>query len=302
MARGAEGKARRKEQKKQAKEQAESLLGSPDFGAPAEEDEGDDARPTPTTEVDGDDDLGVPPPKKSKSKEAKSTSRAVKAAGAEGAPKKGIKTMPLILLVLMTGTTLLPALIYASDFFGAMIQKHHILGAVGFRLGIGASPKKRVLSFYEKHDPNKLDDVPKILAKYYGDYPKLIRNLERKYQDYGYFIDWEQDEAPMTLALEQIAETRAYLVGEFNRYAPQPVKTAVRNIQYNVGTLVKKGRKMWKKKVWPYLEPVFGVPKGSAAQKRKDAKEARDRKAQASGSDRRRRKNTEYRDDIEDEH
>ena len=72
---------------------------------------------------------------------------------------------------------------------------------MGHKLGVGATPKKRVLSFYEKHDPEKFDDIPKIMAKYYGDYPKLVKRLERRYQDYGYFKDWEQDEAPMKLAM-----------------------------------------------------------------------------------------------------
>eukprot|EP00957_Ditylum_brightwellii_P132284 10086812-Ditylum_brightwellii.AAC.1 len=103
----------------------------------------------------------------------------------EGMPpptaKQGIKTAPLVLLVLMTGTTLLPALLYAGDWFGAFIQKNHIMGNLGHKLGIGPSPKKRVLSFYEKHDPEKLEDVPTILGKYYGDYPQLVKRLERKY-------------------------------------------------------------------------------------------------------------------------
>uniref|UniRef100_A0A6U1RP45 Uncharacterized protein n=1 Tax=Cyclophora tenuis TaxID=216820 RepID=A0A6U1RP45_CYCTE len=107
----------------------------------------------------------------------------------------------------------------------------------------------------------------------------------------------------MTVAFEQLYETREYFVGKWNRYAPQPLKTAARNVQYNVGTLIKKFRKIWKKTIWPYLEPLFGVPKGGAAQKRKDAQEARDRKARStSGGSERRRRNTEYRDDIEDEH
>lgn len=308
MARGSEGKARRKEQRKKAKEDAEALLNanSHDFGPV--EDEGEDL-PTPDTNVgedgddDSEDDLGIPPPRKgSRSGEDKDQLSAEKKVPPLAGGKKGIKTTPLILLVLMTGTTLLPGLIFASDYIGAMLQKHHVLGAIGYKLGFGTTPKKRVLSFYEKHDPSKVEDVPKILAKYYGDYPTLTKKLERKYQDYGYFLDWEKDEAPMTLAFEQLHETRMYLLGQWNHYAPQPLKTAARNVQYNVGTLVKKGRKIWKKVVWPYLEPIFGVPKGAAAQKRKDAQEARNRKAETgSGGSKRRRRNTEYRDDIEEE-
>jgi hypothetical protein len=160
---------------------------------------------------------------------------------------------------------------------------------------LGPSPKKRVLSFYEKHDPSKIDNVDSILAKHYGDYPKLLKKLERKYGDYGYFLEWEQDEAPMTLALEKVQETREYIGEQFNLYAPQIVKTGVRNARHNIGFLYKRGRRAWKKTIWPHLEPFFGVPKGSAAQKRKDAQEARRKK-----EGQRRRKNTEFRDDVED--
>lgn len=283
MARGAEGKARRKDAKKKAREEASA---NDPFMAPIEDDDSDDEQ-----QQQGAD--GVPPPKKKSSN---------KSAAPAPAPKKkqGIKTLPLVLLLLLTGTAVLPALIYASDFLGAYFQKHHVLGSIGYKLGFGASPKKRVFSFYEKHDPNKIDDVDGILAKYYGDYPQLIKKLERKYGDYGYFLGWEQDEAPMTLALEKVAETRDYLGEQFNLYAPQIVKTGARNMRHNIGFLYKRGRRMWKKHVWPLLEPIVGVPKGSAAQKRKDAQEARERKSSQSGSQRR-RKNTEFRDDVEDE-
>lgn len=325
MARGKEGKANRKQQRKEAQKAAADMIdGSNDFGpsedgeeeelelplppsqnggAPVEPDDSDDA-----DENENENELVLPTPKKKKKVSAggssadstKYTNRAAKAAGASTGSNKGIKTTPLILLIMMTATTLIPCLIYASDFLGAFVAKNNVMGSIGYKLGIGQTPKKRVMSFYEKHDPAKIQEVPKILSKYYGDYPKLIKNLERKYQDYGYFLEWEQDEAPMTLAFEQIAETREYMHAQFNIYAPQPIKTATRNIQYNVGKLVKKFKRAWKKTLWPMLEPLFGVPKGGSAQKRKDAQEARQRRAGSSKGTR--RKNTEYRDDNEDEH
>lgn len=332
MARGKDGKARRKEQRKEDKKTAEEMIeGTHDL----EETEIDENLPMPPSATattgppivetvddsdddnDTADDLVLPVKKKKKSKktkdsssgaasggdkETKYTNRAAKAGNASAGPAKGIKTTPLVLLVLMVGTTLIPAILYASDFLGAFMAKNNIMGYVGFKLGIGQTPNKRVLSFYEKHDPDKISEVPKILSKYYGDYPKLIKNLERKYQDYGYFYEWEQDEAPMTVAFEQLYETRDYLHTQFNTYAPQPIKTAVRNIQYNFGTLHKKFRKAWKKHLWPHLEPFFGVPKGAKAQKRKDAQEGKKRKEGATGGPKKRRKNTEYRDDIEEEH
>ena len=228
----------------------------------------------------GDASMSMPPPKK----------------------KNEIKRTPLILLILMTGSTLLPALIFASDYLGGFLQRHHIVGQIGFRLGMGAVPRKRVMSFYEKHDPEKIENVPDILSKYYGDYPKMVKKLERKYQDYGYFLGWEEDEAPMALAMEQLQATYdTWIHSYWNVYAPQPLKTGARNIRYNLTFLHKKIHKLFWKKVWPIIEPVFGVPKGGEKQKRKDAAEARKRKQATSGggSSGTRRRSAQFRDDEE---
>ena len=280
MARGAEGKLRRRNEKKKAREEANA---NDPFMAPVEDDDSDVDEQAAGADV--------PPPKKKASSKAAPGPVLKK-------KKEGIKTLPLILLLLLTGTAVLPALIYASDYLGAYFQKHHVFGAIGYKLGFGPSPKKRVLSFYEKHDPSKISDVDSILAKYYGDYPKLVKKLERKYGDYGYFLEWEQDEAPMTVALEHVANMRDYLGEQFNLHAPQMVKTAARNVRHNLTFLYKRGRRLWKKHLWPILEPVFGVPKGTAAQKRKDAQKARERNQGQSG---RKRKNTDFRDDVEGE-
>merc|ERR1712008_445356 len=99
----------------------------------------------------------------------------------------------------------------------------------------GAVPKKRVMSFYEKHDPTKFNEVPTILSKYYGDYPQLVKKLERKYQDYGYFLGCEEDEAPFVLVREQLRDTYTLWINSYwNVYAPQQAKTAARNIRYNL--------------------------------------------------------------------
>ena len=109
----------------------------------------------------------------------------------------------------------------------------------------------------------------------------------------------------MKQSFEKLYDTRDYLQTQFNTYAPQPIKIAVRNIRYNVGTLVKKGRKIWKKHLWPLLEPFLGVPKGTAAQKRKDAQESRRRReaaaASSAGGTKKRRKNKDFRDNMDDE-
>lgn len=282
MARGADAKLRRRNKRKgDENEEVTKMFEEANSDSEDSDDSGEEI-PKPKKKKDK---------KKDKSEEEEEVRIPVK-------KPASIKTTPLILLIMMVGTTILPALIYASDYLGSFASKHHVMGNIGYRMGLGAVPRKRVLSFYEKHDPLKLEDVPTILSKHYGDYPVLVKKLERKYQDYGYFLGWEEDEAPLTLALEQLVQTREYFVHQYwNRYAPQPLKTAFRNISYNLGTVIKKGKKVWKKKVWPALEPFFGVPKGAEKQKRKDAKSARDRKG---GSDKGKRKHKDYRDDVED--
>lgn len=314
MARGSEAKSARKQARKEARaKEAERILNGEDalneFSSPPPLDIGD-----PQTH-DSDDseaeDEAAPeqtPEKKTKSK----SNRAKKAMKERSAMKQrdpnakpaesgGIKTLPLIFLIMLTGTTVLPALLYMGDYLSAFAQKNHLFGNLGHRLGIGPNPKKRVISFYEKHDPEKINEVPAILAKYYGDYPKLVKRLERKYGDYGYFINWEQDEAPMYLAFDKLYETRDMIQTQFDRHAPAVVKTGVRNMQHNLGFVYKKVHKVWKKQVWPILQPYLGVPDAKEArkQKMKDKREAEKMKKARSGGGR--RKSAEFRDE-EDGH
>jgi hypothetical protein len=251
-------------------------------------------------------------PKKSK-KNSSSKSRDVNddtipnIKGVGGSSSSGIKTTPLILLILMIGTTLLPAMIFIGDYASTLLSKTTFSGQIGYQLGIGSIPKQRTLSFYEKHSPEKLSDVPSILSKHYGQYPTLIKKLERKYQDYGYFIGWEDDVTTLKMGMEVIQSVYDVWIQQYwNRYAPQVLKTAFRNIRYNITFLYKKVRRVWKKHVWPkYLQPIFGVPDGAAEQKKKDAATARKmeqqkrKAASSSSSSSSRRKNAEYRDDEE---
>ena len=260
MARGKEGKLRRRQTRQEERDGDDAARQFLDDAAADDVDTPSLPVPPKRKEkvvvetVDSDDDdadaaAAVSLPKK------KTKAKAATQAAAPKKTKEGIKRTPLILLIVMMGTTLLPVLIYASDY----LANHNVLGQVGFRLGIGAVPKRRVLSFYEKHAPEKLNTVPNILASNYGKYPELVKKLERKYQDYGYFIGWEQDEAPMTKALEGIREAyELWITDYWNRYAPQPLKTAFRNVRYNLSFLYKRGSKIWKKKIWPMLEPIFG--------------------------------------------
>ena len=303
MARGSEAKARRKERRAEERAKAEDMNWN-DFDAPVEEDTSgddgeDDSVPMPPGQAQAVADAAAEAQAAAASDRKKSKKKKMQARKPVAPVKKeeGIKTLPLIFLFLLTATTVLPAMFYLSDKFGEIVQKHHIMGSIGHRLGIGPSPKKRVISFYEKHDPDKLDEVPKILAKYYGDYPKLTKRLERKYQDYGYFLNWEKDEAPMTLAFDKLTATRDFVQEKFDRHAPQIAKTAARNMKHNLTFLYKKVRKVFKAQIWPHLEPFFGVPdeKAARAQKRKDAQAA------SANKPGRRKANTQYRDDVDED-
>jgi hypothetical protein len=313
MARGAEAKLRRRNRKKATDEAVIDMFGTEGGDENTTDDNEDRTFEFPTvsksavdksniddTEDDDDDeeDDNLPKRNKKPSKARSDGSTALKRDGAMSG-LGSIKTTPLILLIMMVGTTLLPALIYAGDYASSLMARNNILGSIGFRLGIGAVPKQRVRSFYEKHAPEKLEDVPSILAKHYGKYPQLIKKLERKYQDYGYFMGWEQDEAPLRIVQEQVqALYDTWIQQYWNRYSPQFLKTAFRNIRYNLTFLVKKGRKLWKRRLWPLLEPIFGVPDGAEAQKRQDAARARQRKQKASSSSSSsRRRNTDFRDE-----
>jgi len=332
MARGSEGKNARKQARKEARaKEAERILSGDDdineFSSPPSLDINEtksgpniEEDSSSSSDDDDDDEVDVAPEitpvkkKKSKSKSARAKKAAAAAAasraragggdsccappGGSGGQGQGIKTLPLVMLVMLTGTTLIPAFLYMGDFFSAFIQKNHLMGNLGHRLGVGPNPKQRVVSFYEKHDPEKLTEVPTILSKYYGDYPKLIKRLERKYGDYGYFLNWEQDEAPMTLAFEKLWETQEMMAKQFDRHAPALVKTGARNMRHNITFLYKRGRKVWVKQVWPILKPHLGMPDEKAARKQKlqDKKDAEKRKKEATGQ---RRKSHEFRDDDE---
>lgn len=341
MARGAEGKLRRRNQRKGLKE------GGADGDAATADDDGDEEvidmfgtsgtgstdEPFPSfptssngngliskkskvvvEDVDSDDqeddDYYKNLPKKSKKKTRANKSDAdddipnIKGNSGSGGGS-GIKTTPLILLIMMIGTTLLPAVIFIGDYASTILSKTNFSSQIGYQLGIGSVPKQRILSFYEKHSPEKVSDVPSILSKHYGQYPTLIKKLERKYQDYGYFLGWEEDVTTYKMGMEIVQSTYDTWIQQYwNKYAPQVLKTAFRNIRYNLTFLYKKIRKVFKKHIWPkYLEPIFGVPDGAAAQKKKDAAEAKrkkeqQRKATSSGGSSR-RKNTEYRDEDE---
>jgi len=134
MARGTEAKLRKKNEKKEARarlaEEKKEGVVSDDFQY-AENDmplpPGMESKEEVEDESEGEGKGEQVDVEKKKAKKSKKKKKAVAAPIPQPAPAKKIKTMPLVLLVLLTGSTLLPALIYAGDWMGNMVQKHHIM-------------------------------------------------------------------------------------------------------------------------------------------------------------------------------
>jgi hypothetical protein len=66
--------------------------------------------------------------------------------------------------------------------------------------------------------------------------------------------------------------------------------------------------KIWKKKIWPFIEPYIGIPdeRTAAKQRRKDAADAKQRhkekaRATSSAGSGTRKKNTDFREEEEQE-
>jgi len=152
----------------------------------------------------------------------------------------GIKLFPFLLLVLLIGTTALLA--------------NYLMGQLGHHLGfidnghLHSPYEKRILKFYEKHNPGKLKDVPAILDKYNlgldNNYPDLVERLEGKYGDKGYFSKLEREEAPMNMNLADM------FVGQFDRYAPGFLKSFRDMIAYSLAFLYEEGYWLYRDWVW----------------------------------------------------
>lgn len=138
MARGAAAKERRKNEKKEARAtEAARAKEEKENNEGLVENEFDSPFPMPPSygtstsaeNEDNNDDSSTTSEEPEEKKVKKKKKKALKAAMAKPpAPKKKeIKTLPLVLLVLLTGSTVLPALIYCGDYLGNAIQKNNIM-------------------------------------------------------------------------------------------------------------------------------------------------------------------------------
>ncbi|GMI23929.1 hypothetical protein TeGR_g11513, partial [Tetraparma gracilis] len=118
-----------------------------------------------------------------------------------------------------------------------------------------------------------------------------------RYNDYGYFLDWQAEAPASTLMMltDSLSSAQESANTLFKKHSPPAVQNAWLNFQYNVGNLYKQGRKMYKKHVAPFIKEYLSLdvdPKAAEKQKRADAK--------AFGKGKKKKKN-DFRDDEEEE-
>ena len=91
-----------------------------------------------------------------------------------------IRWTHVALLLLMTGTAVLPALLWVADKASGAIGTSNAFQKVGIQLGMMPTPKERLVKFYKKHNPEKTDEVDRLLTKYAGSYGEHFFSLARR--------------------------------------------------------------------------------------------------------------------------
>lgn len=134
----------------------------------------------------------------------------------------GIKWKYIFFIVLLFGTTAIPIVIKVLDALAPMASSglRRAGMVVGFQAGMVATPRHRLEKFYEKHNPAKLPEVPTVLRKYADDYPKMIKILEAKYHDYGFFIGWQDDDSTVQMATRHLMRYGKFLHYYYRRHVP----------------------------------------------------------------------------------
>mmetsp|Transcript_10481 Transcript_10481/g.12752 ORF Transcript_10481/g.12752 Transcript_10481/m.12752 type:complete len:304 (+) Transcript_10481:20-931(+) len=172
----------------------------------------------------------------------------------------GIKPTHLLLMFLMVGSAFIPMIIMGAEVVAPYVsQVLPDFTPMMVNLGLAATPKRRLVSFYEKHNPDKMEEVDKILLKYAGDYGKMVKKLESKYHDYGYFLKWEEDGSVAELQKKTYEYMQVTGAKYYTKYVPYPLRRGLLNIYTNVLTITKKIYKQLDK----WTNPKMNVPKGA---------------------------------------
>ena len=175
----------------------------------------------------------------------------------------------------MTMTGLVPMVMLAADNIGPAISKvmpSFNLAPTMVAMGLVATPKKRLREFYIKHDQiDKLDEskLDETIMKYAGDYGTLTKRLERKYQDYGYFIGWDQEGSLADVqkkTFEWVTEKSSVY---YQKYVPFPLRNGMRRASTNANYYWKRVYKTLDKWTAPPASSSKGGKRSSTPKKSK---------------------------------
>ena len=187
--------------------------------------------------------------------------------GGGGGSSKGIRWQYVAFLVLLFGTTALPAVFWVLDSVGGLVGKGAggAMGGIGAKLGMSATPRDRLAKFYAKHNPDKVDEVGGLIAKYAGNYPKMIKVLEAKYNDYGFFLGWQEDESFKGFLKKEGTEAWVKAQFYYKKYAPYKVRMALYKMYDVLATTFSPGLNLvrtYALNVFPELKDYIGAPAG----------------------------------------
>mmetsp|Transcript_27577 Transcript_27577/g.84609 ORF Transcript_27577/g.84609 Transcript_27577/m.84609 type:complete len:271 (-) Transcript_27577:1183-1995(-) len=151
-----------------------------------------------------------------------------------------VKWKHVALLALLTGTAVLPGVLWAADHLFALSGSALALSASAFasRAGLTPTPKDRLVKFYEKHNPDKVSDVPQLVHKYAGNYDKMVKTLEAKYGDYGFFLGWRDDADFKAFVKKEAAKSLAKAQVYYRIYVPFRLRVALFNMYTNLERLL----------------------------------------------------------------
>ena len=178
---------------------------------------------------------------------------------------KGIKWKYVAFLALLFGSAILPVVLWVVDHAGGLLGTGltKAIGASTARMGLTPTPKDRLAKFYEKHNPEKVGEVDHLVQKYAGDYPKMIKVLEAKYGDYGFFLGWEQDRTFGKFMKTQLGEGSEVIQYYYKRHMPYKARVAF----YKMYSLLDKIFRPYVDfirtqllHIWPDLKDYIGVP------------------------------------------
>ena len=191
--------------------------------------------------------------------------------GGGGKKSKGIKWKYVAFLALLFGSAILPALLWVVDNVGGLLGAgaSSSISGLGAKLGMSATPTERLTSFYEKHNPDKVDEVDALIAKYAGNYPKMVKVLEAKYGDYGYFMGWENDASFTSFLSKEGAKWAQASQFYYRRYMPYKARMAFYKMYEALDrifgpsvNLVRTILLDWLSPAFPSLESWIGKPPG----------------------------------------